>query len=113
MLRRAVKPVLIIAGVIAGITLAGRRLGYNFGTNTVVRCRQGQGTRPDRGPGAALSGRPALEPGRPGQGHRPDRRRTAVRQGTPRHPDSLSTALVALWRPALADRADPRGPRIA
>ncbi|MDQ2815580.1 MAG: hypothetical protein M3Z75_27965 [Actinomycetota bacterium] len=41
MLRRVVKPVLIIVGVVAGITLAGRRLGYNFGTNTVVRCRQG------------------------------------------------------------------------
>ena len=41
MLRRAIKPVLIIVGVIAGATLIGRRLGYNFGANTVVRCRKG------------------------------------------------------------------------
>src|ERR1700685_1045042 len=41
MLRRAIKPVLIIVGVIAGATLIGRRLGYNFGPNTVVRCRKG------------------------------------------------------------------------
>src|ERR1035441_1826618 len=54
--------------------------------------RQAQGTRPDRGQGAALSGRPALEPGRPGQGLRPDRRRTPIRQRTPRHPGSLSAA---------------------
>ena len=39
--KRAIKPVLITAGVIAGATLAGRRLCYNFGTSTVVRCRQG------------------------------------------------------------------------
>jgi hypothetical protein len=39
--KRAIKPVLIMTGVIAGVTLIGRRLGYNFGTNTVVRCRQG------------------------------------------------------------------------
>ena len=39
--KRAIKPVLIITGVVAGATLIGRRLGYNFGTNTVVRCRQG------------------------------------------------------------------------
>jgi hypothetical protein len=39
--KRAIKPVLIMTGVIAGATLIGRRLGYNFGTNTVVRCREG------------------------------------------------------------------------
>ncbi len=36
-----VRIVLISAGAIAGVTLIGRRLGYNFGANTVVRCRQG------------------------------------------------------------------------
>jgi hypothetical protein len=41
MLRRAIKPILVIAGVLVGTTLIGRRLGYNFGRNTVVRCRQG------------------------------------------------------------------------
>ena len=41
MLRRAIKPILIITGVVVGVTLIGRRSGYNFGTNTVVRCRQG------------------------------------------------------------------------
>ena len=41
MLRRAIRTVLIIAGVIAGATLIGRRLGYNFGPNTFVRCRKG------------------------------------------------------------------------
>ena len=41
MLRRAIKPVLIVVGVIAGATLIGRRLGYNFGPNTIVRCRKG------------------------------------------------------------------------
>jgi hypothetical protein len=30
-----------MAGVIGAATLIGRRLGYNFGGNTVVRCRQG------------------------------------------------------------------------
>ena len=39
--RRVVRRVLIIAGVVAGVTLIGRRLGYNLGTNTIVRCRQG------------------------------------------------------------------------
>jgi hypothetical protein len=39
--RRIVRRVLIIAGVVAGATLIGRRLGYNLGTNTIVRCRQG------------------------------------------------------------------------
>jgi len=39
--KRAIKPLLITAGVVAGATVAGRRLGYNFGTSTVVRCRQG------------------------------------------------------------------------
>ena len=41
MLRRVIRTVLIIAGVIAGATLIGRRLGYNFGPNTIVRCRKG------------------------------------------------------------------------
>jgi hypothetical protein len=41
MSRRAIKPVLIVVGVIAGATLIGRRLGYNFGPDTVVRCRKG------------------------------------------------------------------------
>ena len=41
MSRRVVRTVLIIAGVVAGATLIGRRLGYNLGTNTIVRCRQG------------------------------------------------------------------------
>jgi hypothetical protein len=41
MSRRAIKPVLIAVGVIAGATLIGRRLGYNLGPNTVVRCRKG------------------------------------------------------------------------
>jgi hypothetical protein len=41
MLRRAIRPLLIVVGVITGATLIGRRLGYNFGGNTVVRCRQG------------------------------------------------------------------------
>ena len=40
-LRRVVRNVLIAAGAIAGGTLIARRLGYNLGTNTVVRCRQG------------------------------------------------------------------------
>jgi hypothetical protein len=39
--RRVLKIVLISAGAIAGVTLIGRRLGYNFGGKTVVRCRQG------------------------------------------------------------------------
>jgi len=38
---RVVRTVLIIAGVVTGATLIGRRLGYNLGTNTIVRCRQG------------------------------------------------------------------------
>ena len=41
MSRRFMRTVLIIAGVVAGATLIGRRLGYNLGTNTIVRCRQG------------------------------------------------------------------------
>ena len=32
---------MIIAGVIAGASLIGRRLGYKLCTNTIVRCRQG------------------------------------------------------------------------
>ena len=38
---RVVRTVLIVAGVITGGTLIARRLGYNLGTNTIVRCRQG------------------------------------------------------------------------
>jgi hypothetical protein len=41
MSRRVVRTVLIIAGVITGGTLIARRLGYNLGVNTVVRCRKG------------------------------------------------------------------------
>jgi len=41
MLRRVVTTILIAAGVAAGGTLIARRLGYNLGTNTLVRCRQG------------------------------------------------------------------------
>ncbi len=41
MSRRVVRTALIIVGVVTGATLIGRRLGYNLGTNTVVRCRQG------------------------------------------------------------------------
>ncbi len=41
MSRRVVRTVLIVAGVITGGTLIARRLGYNLGVNTVVRCRQG------------------------------------------------------------------------
>jgi hypothetical protein len=36
-----VKTILIAAGVATGGTLIARRLGYNLGTNTIVRCRQG------------------------------------------------------------------------
>jgi hypothetical protein len=41
MSRRVLRTTLIIAGAVIGVTLIGRRLGYNFGGNTVVRCRQG------------------------------------------------------------------------
>jgi hypothetical protein len=41
MSRRVVRTVLIVAGVITGGTLIARRLGYNLGANTIVRCRQG------------------------------------------------------------------------
>jgi hypothetical protein len=41
MSRRVVRTVLVVAGVITGGTLIARRLGYNLGTNTIVRCRQG------------------------------------------------------------------------
>jgi hypothetical protein len=41
MTRRVVRTILIVAGVIVGGTLIARRLGYNLGTNTIVRCRQG------------------------------------------------------------------------
>ena len=41
MSRRIVRTILIAAAVAVGGTLIARRLGYNLGTNTVVRCRQG------------------------------------------------------------------------
>ena len=41
MSRRILTTLVIAAGAIAGFTLAARRLGYNFGVDTVVRCRQG------------------------------------------------------------------------
>ena len=41
MSRRVVRNVLIAVGAIAGFTLVARRLGYNLGTSTIVRCRQG------------------------------------------------------------------------
>jgi hypothetical protein len=41
MSRRVVGTVFIVAGVAVGGTLLARRLGYNLGTSTVVRCRQG------------------------------------------------------------------------
>jgi len=41
MSRRILRNVLIAVGVITGGTLIARRLGYNLGVNTVVRCRQG------------------------------------------------------------------------
>jgi hypothetical protein len=41
MTRRVVRTVLIVVGVAVGGTLIARRLGYNLGVNTIVRCRQG------------------------------------------------------------------------
>ena len=41
MSRRVVRTVLIGVGVAVGGILLARRLGYNLGTNTVVRCRRG------------------------------------------------------------------------
>jgi hypothetical protein len=41
MLTRSIRFVLIAAAAIAGFMLAARRLGYNLGLSTVVRCRQG------------------------------------------------------------------------
>ena len=41
MSRRVVSTILIAVGVAAGGTLIARRLGYNLGVNTVVRCRKG------------------------------------------------------------------------
>jgi hypothetical protein len=41
MSRRVLRTILIIAGLITGGTLIARRLGYNLGTDTIVRCRQG------------------------------------------------------------------------
>ena len=41
MSRRVARTILIAAIVAVGGTLIARRLGYNLGTTTVVRCRQG------------------------------------------------------------------------
>ena len=41
MSRRVVSTILIAVGFAAGGTLIARRLGYNLGVNTVVRCRKG------------------------------------------------------------------------
>jgi hypothetical protein len=41
MRRKPLRSVLLVSAVIAGGTLVSRRLGYNLGMNTVVRCRQG------------------------------------------------------------------------
>ena len=41
MTRRVVRTVLIAVGVVVGGTLIARRLGYDLGVNTIVRCRQG------------------------------------------------------------------------
>ena len=41
MSRRVARTILIAAIVAVGGTLIARRLGYNLGTSTVVRCRQG------------------------------------------------------------------------
>jgi hypothetical protein len=41
MSRRVVRTILITAGVAAGGILIARRLGYQLGVSTVVRCRQG------------------------------------------------------------------------
>ncbi|HLI42627.1 MAG TPA: hypothetical protein VKV35_13435 [Streptosporangiaceae bacterium] len=41
MSRRVITPVLVAAVVIAGGTAVARLLGYKFGGNVVVRCRQG------------------------------------------------------------------------
>jgi hypothetical protein len=35
------KRLLYVGGGIAAVTLVGRALGYGFGGNTIVRCRQG------------------------------------------------------------------------
>jgi hypothetical protein len=38
---RALQRIVLAAGTIGAITVAGRALGYKFGLNTVVRCRDG------------------------------------------------------------------------
>jgi hypothetical protein len=35
------RAVVFALGALTAFTLVGRRLGYKFGTNTIVRCRQG------------------------------------------------------------------------
>jgi hypothetical protein len=93
MSRRVVKVILITAGVAVGGTLIARRLGYNLGTNTVVRCRQGHLFTTIWIPGIKLKevdlvvpGRPALEPGRAGPREGPHRGGAPVRHGAPRRP---------------------------
>jgi hypothetical protein len=39
--RASRRGVLVVLGGLVAFTLAGRRLGYGFGTNTIVRCRRG------------------------------------------------------------------------
>jgi hypothetical protein len=39
--RRSIGPALVLLAALAGFVLAARRLGYAFGTHTVVRCRRG------------------------------------------------------------------------
>jgi hypothetical protein len=36
-----VRTVLLATAAIVGATIVGRKLGYNLGRNTIVRCRQG------------------------------------------------------------------------
>ena len=102
---RIMRTVMIIVGVVAGATLIGRRLGYNLGTSTIVRCRQGHLFTTIWIPGVKLKeldlvvARVQRCPvGKhwslvvPGQGSGPDRGGTPVRPGTPRHPHSLTQA---------------------
>jgi hypothetical protein len=41
MMRRVLTTGLIVVGVVVGGTVIGRRLGYNLGRDTVVRCLKG------------------------------------------------------------------------
>lgn len=40
-MRQRLRPVVIVAAMLAIATVVARRLGYKVGGNTVVRCRQG------------------------------------------------------------------------